>query len=94
MVYIHTHTQGNGLDEQFNQMLQNMLVKLVHNSKNEWDNYVDASIYAYNTAIHNSSLFTLFELIFGWKTILPLYIEVDERATEKSFPDVVKMTMS
>ena len=62
-------TQGNGLEERFNQTLQNMLIKLIQDKKEEWDNYIDCSIYAYNTAVHESSLFTPFQLMFGRKAI-------------------------
>ena len=79
---IPCHAQGNGLDERFNQTLQNMLVKLVHNKRHEWDTCIDSSIYAYNTAKHESSLFTPFEIMFGRRAILPIDIEVDSDCLE------------
>lgn len=75
--------QANGLDERFNQTLQNMLVKLVHDKREEWDDFIASSIYAYNTAIHESSLFTPFELMFGRKALLPIDIEMDDKDPEE-----------
>ncbi len=71
--------QGNGLDERFNQTLQNMIVKNIANEKESWESCIDSCIYAYNTAIHESSLYTPFELMFGRKAVLPIDIEMESR---------------
>ena len=68
--------KGNGLDERFNQTLQNMLMKFVSENKNEWDAYLDTSIYAYNTFIHKSTSFLPFEVMFGRKAIMPIDMEM------------------
>ena len=47
-----------------------MLVKFV--AEETWEDYLDTCIYAYNTSRHESSLFTPFELMFGWKAVLPI----------------------
>ena len=41
--------QANGLDERFNQTLQNMLCKLVQENKESWDSFLDTCTFAYNT---------------------------------------------
>ena len=53
-----------------------MLSKFVSTKKEEWDEFLDACVYAYNTAIHESTLFSPFEIMFGRKAILPVEIEV------------------
>lgn len=70
--------QANGLDERYNQTLQNMLVKYVHNKKDAWDEFLDTCVYAYNTSVHESTCFTPFELMFGRKARLPIDIEMDD----------------
>ena len=65
-------SQGNGLDERYNQTLQRMLVKFVHHKKEVWDDFLDSSVYAYNTAVHESSGFTPFDLMLGRKALLPV----------------------
>ena len=41
------HPQTNGLDERFNQTLVNSLTKMVGEKKDEWDEYIDAVLFAY-----------------------------------------------
>ena len=41
--------------------------------------FLDACVYAYNIAVHESTYFTPFELMFGRKAVLPVDIDVDER---------------
>jgi hypothetical protein len=46
------HPQANGLDERFNQTLQNMILKFIKdNKKEDWDTQIDRCIYAYNTRL-------------------------------------------
>lgn len=75
--------QGNGLDERFNQTLQNMLTKMVKDERENWESCVDGCIYAYNSAVHESTLYTPFELMFGRKAILPIDIEMDDQAEDE-----------
>eukprot|EP00731_Ephydatia_muelleri_P025782 Em0017g865a len=80
------HPQANGLDERFNQTLQNMIVKFVQDKKEIWDEYLDICVYAYNTSVHESTNFSPFEVMFGRKAILPIDINIDEKE-----PDMMLM---
>ena len=45
-----------------------MLVKFIDKKKESWEDYIDTCVYAHNTAKHESSKFTPFELVlFGRK---------------------------
>ncbi|KAL5488701.1 hypothetical protein EMCRGX_G017682 [Ephydatia muelleri] len=72
------HPQGNGLDERFNQTLQNMLVKFIMDKKDVWDVFLDTCVYAYNTSVHESTSFSPFEVIFGCRALMPVDIEIDK----------------
>ena len=74
---LSVYVQSNGLDERFNQTLQQMMMKVVKERKDAWEDFIDTCVYAYNTAVHESTGFTPFELMFGRKTILPIDIEID-----------------
>ena len=51
-----------------------------------WDDYLDTCIYAYNTAVHESTSFTpLFELMFGRKAVLPIEIDFEKREADELF---------
>ena len=68
--------QSNGLDERYNQTLQQMLAKFIHERKNKWDEFLDTCVYAYNTSVHESTHFTPFEVMFGRKAVLPVDIDM------------------
>ena len=76
--------QANGLDERFNQTLQNMIVKFVEKKKESWEQCLDTCLYAYNTACHESTRYSPYELIFGGKPVLPIDIDMDQ-----SDPDTI-----
>ncbi|KAL5479401.1 hypothetical protein EMCRGX_G022921 [Ephydatia muelleri] len=67
------HPQANGLDERFNQTLQNMLVKYV----DMWSHYLDTCAFAYNTSRHDSTKYTPFMLMFGRRATLPIDVELE-----------------
>ena len=41
------HPQTNGLDERFNQTLVNALTKMLDGKQEEWDQFIDAVLFAY-----------------------------------------------
>jgi hypothetical protein len=41
------HPQSNGLDERFNQTLQQQLLKFVQTQKTDWDLYIDSILFSY-----------------------------------------------
>ena len=71
-----------GLDERFNQTLQNMLVKFAAKKKRRWDEFFDTCVFAYNTSQHESTCFTPFELMFGRKATLAIDIEMRKDAAD------------
>ena len=66
------YPQTNGLDERFNQTLQGMLVKLVHEKKEKWSDVLDGCVFAYNTSVQDSTKYTPFQLMFGRQATLPI----------------------
>ena len=51
-----------------------MIVKYTSDKKEEWDTFLDTSVFAYNTAKQESTLYCPFELMFGRKANLPVDI--------------------
>ena len=68
--------------ERFNQTIQTMLVKFIESKKETWQDYLDTCVYAYNTSRHDSSKFTLFELMFGRQAVIPVDIRSDASKIE------------
>ena len=66
------HSQANGLDERYNQTLVNALAKFAQEERNTWDERLGEVVYAYNTAVHDSTKHTLFETMFERQARLPV----------------------
>ena len=47
-----------------------MVVKYAESNKDCWDEYLDSCVFAYNTSSQESSLYSPFEVMFGWKAII------------------------
>ena len=57
-----------------------MLTKCTSTKEDNWDEFIDTCVFAYNASKHESTLFSPFELIFGRKAMLT--IEVDNLKKE------------
>ncbi|KAL5509715.1 hypothetical protein EMCRGX_G005133 [Ephydatia muelleri] len=75
--------KANGLDERYNQTLQNMLAKFVSTKQTVWSSYLDTCTFAYNTSRHESSTYTPFQLMFGRQAILPIDIELQKESGDE-----------
>ena len=58
------HPQTNGLDERLNQTLTRALIKFAE-AKENWDENIDAALYAYHIAKHDSSQFSPFFMMYN-----------------------------
>lgn len=74
--------KANGLDERWNQTLQNMLVKFVSHKRKSWSAYLDSCVFAYNTSRHESTKHTPFELMFGRTAALPIDINMEKKSAK------------
>lgn len=63
-----------------------MIVKYVDEKKERWDDFLDTCVYSYNTSKQESSQYSLFELMFAQKPVLPVDI-----STEQKDPDAMLM---
>lgn len=66
------HPQANGLDERLNQTLINSLAKFSQDNQDAWDMRVQEVVYAYNTAVQESTKYTPFEAMLGRIARLPV----------------------
>ena len=72
------HPQANGLDERYNQTLINSLSKVAQSIWSKWDEKLPEVVYAYNTAIQESSRHTPFQAMFGRQAKSPVDFNVEE----------------
>lgn len=67
------------MDERWNQTLKQMVVKFTNGRKDQWDEYLDTCVFAYNSAHHESTKYSPFDLMFGRKAVLPVDLEHEPR---------------
>ena len=58
-------SQTNGMVERFNRTLGESIAKLSQDGEKEWDQYVDATLFAYRTKTHKTTGYSPFYLIYG-----------------------------
>ena len=85
------HPQANGLDEWLNQTIGNSLANFAQENREPWDVKLPQVVYAYNTAVQESTKHTSFEAMFGGMARLPVNFNAstnfDADAKLKEFMD-------
>jgi hypothetical protein len=59
------HAQSQGLVEKFNGTLKTMLASYTNEKQNDWSDYVNLCVFAYNTAVQKSTKISPHEAMFG-----------------------------
>uniref|UniRef100_A0A1X7UVJ1 Integrase catalytic domain-containing protein n=1 Tax=Amphimedon queenslandica TaxID=400682 RepID=A0A1X7UVJ1_AMPQE len=83
------HPQANGLDKHWNQTLKAMTVKFTAGKKDQCDEYLPTCVFAYNTAKHESTLNTTFEVMFGRKANLAINLDFEDAEGEQFLHDTM-----
>ncbi|CAF2145949.1 unnamed protein product [Rotaria magnacalcarata] len=65
------HPQTNGMVERFNAAFIPQISKLQDTEDNNWDEYLHAVVFAYNTGIHKTTKYSPYELLYGRLPRLP-----------------------
>jgi len=86
------HPEGNGQVERFNRTVEAILAKLVDSDQNDWDLQLPKALFAYRTAIHESTNFTPYHLNFGRSPQLPVDLMLNrvQASQLKSYPQFVQ----
>ncbi|CAF2152736.1 unnamed protein product [Rotaria magnacalcarata] len=59
------HPQTNGMVERFNSTFIPQIAKLQDAENNNWDEYLQAAVFAYHTGVHKTTKYSPFELLYG-----------------------------
>ena len=59
------HPQTNGQRERDNRTLKELLIKMTNENGDNWDELLDAALFAYRTSVHASTKHTPFQVMFG-----------------------------
>lgn len=79
------HPQGNGQVERFNRTIEAMLSKVVQNSQKDWDSHIPKALLAYRSAVHESTKFTPYHLVFGRSPGLPVDVFLGRAQSQEEF---------
>ncbi|CAF3506519.1 unnamed protein product [Rotaria socialis] len=66
------HPQTNGIVERFNSTFIPQIAKLQDAENNNWDEYLQAVVFAYNTGVHKTTKYSPFEMLYGRAPYLPI----------------------
>ena len=76
--------------ERFNRTLEAILSKVIADNQKDWDIHIPKALFAYRTALHESSGYSPFRINFGRSPILPINIVVGRLPLQES--DVLCMS--
>ncbi|CAF1575324.1 unnamed protein product, partial [Didymodactylos carnosus] len=77
------HPRSNGMIQRFNAAFIPQIAKLLDSEYNNWDEFLDPVIFAYNTGVHSSTKFSPYELQFGRQPRL----SIDPSPTQLNLPN-------
>ena len=67
------HPQSNGIVERFNSTFIPQISKLQDGEHNNWDEYLQAVVFAYNSGVHKTTQYSPYELLYGRPPRLPFH---------------------
>ena len=65
------HPESNGSLERSHRVLTEYLRHYVREDETNWDEWVPYAVYVYNTTVHATTAYTLFELVYGFQSEVP-----------------------
>ena len=89
------HPEGNCQVEHFNRTLEGMLSKVISDHQRDWDDYLQKVLFAYRTAIHESTGFAPFTVMYSRSPSLPIDVILGSSKTEtRQLPEYVQKTQT
>ncbi|KAL4100717.1 hypothetical protein QTP88_020751 [Uroleucon formosanum] len=65
------HPQTNGSLERSHRTLAEYLQHYVDKDHKNWDNYIPYAMFVYNTTVHSTTKYQLYELVYGFPAVVP-----------------------
>ena len=78
------HPRSDGIVEQANRTVNNILSKYVSENQRDWDPHLDFIVMAYNSTEHESTGMSPHRLVYGEKMTIPIDILTDPIAGEEA----------
>lgn len=78
------HPMANGFIERMNRTIQEILAKDIRPGRQEqWDDFLETAMFAYNTCIHESHGYAPFYLMHGFNAKFPIDVALETNSGEK-----------
>lgn len=74
------HPETNGALERTHRTLKEHLRCYINEGLNDWDTWIPYAVYTFNTTPHSSTNFSPYELLYGFKPILPNTLKTKPQA--------------
>ncbi|XP_044132418.1 WD repeat and HMG-box DNA-binding protein 1 isoform X1 [Bufo gargarizans] len=71
------HPQTNSLDEKTNDNIRRALSKLVNEKQNNWDVYLEATLFSIRSKVQTTTKFSPFVLMYGREAVFPAEVPFD-----------------
>ncbi|XP_049333179.1 gypsy retrotransposon integrase-like protein 1 [Astyanax mexicanus] len=81
------HPQTNGLDEKTNDNIKRALKKLVNDQQNDWNVYLDATLFSLRSKVHTTTKFSPFLLMYGREAVFPSEVPVEVPLSKIILPE-------
>lgn len=90
------HPQSQGQLERSHSTLKDYLKHYINCQQTDWDSWLPTAIFSYNTAIHATTKYSPYELMFGFKPTLPSSITQtpEFRYTYDNYMDQLKFRLN
>ena len=83
------HPQTQGALERSHSTLKEYLKSYINNEQNNWPRFVYTAMLAYNTAVHSTTHYSPYELLFGNKPYIP--DSIYEETSNATYPEYVRI---
>uniref|UniRef100_A0AAX7T964 Integrase catalytic domain-containing protein n=1 Tax=Astatotilapia calliptera TaxID=8154 RepID=A0AAX7T964_ASTCA len=81
------HPQINGLDEKTNDNIKRALRKLVNDQQNNWDLYLEPTLFSLRSKVHTTTKYTPFFLMYGREAVFPSEVPAQVPISNIILPD-------
>lgn len=70
------HPQTNGLDEKTNDNIKRALTKLVNEKQDNWDIYLEATLFSLRSTVQTTTKYSPFALMYGREVVFPSEVNI------------------
>jgi transposase InsO family protein len=82
------HPESNGSLERSHRVLKEYLRHYIEKDQSNWDEWVPYAVYVFNNSTHTATQYSPFELVYGFKAIMPSVLQ-ENHSVQYNYDDYV-----